>query len=341
MSEVQEIKNKSQKKVPKRDSFVDMSKFFKFKEWNSEDKAVYPLIYFIIILLVMAVINIILFGMGSDFTNQTFFGHTVNGNAGAVIEGSAGSANGAVADVTKSSAWYALGWILLFASLVASVFQFISNIFVTKFSKKFIWFNQISMFLLLIIDIIYGIWWIALTQVAGLILAQIRYFEWDKKDAKEEQGVDPYASELDYQFLGITILALAIFFVVGMLLLTDTAFSKDHTFYEFTDDGAGVVSIKTGGVIWDSSPWIDLAGGVFQIAGLILMIRKTWLCWLMWEFAEICMITVFIKSGNVIMIVQNILLFLSNLLPLFYWVVQNKKSAQRIKAGKPYVAPVE
>ncbi len=290
----------------------------------------YSLLIFIIAILIVAVVNIGLFGAGNSVTNQNFFGHAVNGKAGTVVSDGEG---GAMA--TTNNGWYIMAWIVLFAALIASIGQFTSNIFMTKFSKRFIWFNQISMGIWLVIDCLYGVWWIAITQIVGLVLAQIRFFQWDKAD--QDENVDPYESSLNLKYILGTFGALVVFFVVGMLLITTVAGSHEMTFYYF-ENGKAVAEVREVGPLYDGAPWFDLTAGVFQIGGLIVVNKKSWIAWAMWEVAEIGMIVSFGKAGNMIMVVQNLLLFVSNLIPLSYWFMLNRRAAIRVKKGIPYKA---
>jgi len=73
------------------------------------------------------------------------------------------------------------------------------------------------------------------------------------------------------------------FFIIGLLLLTPTVFHRNHTIYKINDDASGsIAKVFKGGLILDGekswNAWFDIVAGVFQIGGLILMIRKTWVC---------------------------------------------------------------
>ncbi|BDV02185.1 MAG: hypothetical protein HPAVJP_0740 [Candidatus Hepatoplasma vulgare] len=341
-TEVKKIDDK--KKIPKneRDSFIDFSRFFHPSKWSSEDFTLYSMIVFIIILLLISIVNIVLFGLGFDASNQSAFGKTINGKEGIVLEDG----------FSKTNGFYIVSWILLFLSLIASVFQFMSNIFLIKFSKRFIWWNQISMFSFLLIDIVYGAWWIAISQIIGLVLGQQRYFAWDKQDKKTD--IDPYKSQLNIKWLVIVGGVAVVFVLASVLLITPTIFTDNKEFYtyvegtpsdipndvdviestihqsgNFTTYGYTVES----GLLYDVAPWWDMVVGIFQVSGLILLTRKTYWAWISFEVAMAAQMVVYFEAGNLILSIQSILLFISNLLPLYYWFTMNKKSARKAKQG--------
>ncbi|BDV03767.1 MAG: hypothetical protein HPPSJP_4880 [Candidatus Hepatoplasma scabrum] len=335
-TEIKKANNVDLKSVEHRDSFVDFSRFFHPKKWTQEDFTLYTMIIFIVILLMISIINIILYGLGYDASNQSAFGKTINGKYGIVTEDG----------VSKTAPFYIISWFLLALSLVASVCQFMANIFLIKFSKRFIWWNQISMGAFLFIDIIYGAWWIAISQIIGLVLGQQRYFAWDKQDKKED--VDPYLSQLNTKWLLIVGAVAIVFVVASLLLITPAIFTDDKTFYGFSDtdptiDDQTAQIIDTGsygyaysyvvesGVIYDTAPYWDMVVGIFQVSGLILLTRKTYWAWISFEVAMFAQMVVYFQVGNLILSIQSILLFVSNLLPLYYWFTMNIKSAKNAR----------
>lgn len=321
--------------VSHRDSFVDFSRFFHPKKWTQEDFTLYTMIIFIGILLLISIVNIILFGLGNEASNQSAFGKTINGKYGIVIEDG----------FSKSSALYIISWFLLFLSLVASFCQFMANIFLIKFSKRFIWWNQISMFSFLIVDIVYGAWWIAISQIIGLVLGQQRYFAWDKQDKKED--LDPYLSQLNTKWIVIVLAVAAVFVVASILLITPAIFTDTKTFYSYSSDPDLTLDNYTqiteqygfitysytveSGLFYDVAPYWDMVVGIFQVSGLILLTRKTYWAWLSFEVAMVAQMVVYFEAGNLILSLQSILLFISNLLPLYYWFTMNIKSARKAR----------
>lgn len=337
--EVKKEKKYVDPSVKERDSFIDFSRFFHPTKWSQEDFTLYTMIIFIVLLLCISIVNIVLFGLGYDASNQSAFGKTINGDYGIVTE------NG----FSTTNAFYIISWILLFLSLVASVFQFMSNIFLIKFSKRFIWWNQISMGSFLLIDIVYGAWWIAISQIIGLVLAQQRYFAWDKQDQKVD--VDPYRSQLNAKWLTIVIGIAALFALASILLITPVIFTDNKEFYTYVDgnvtsnlpdDGTFIryypeydvttysYSVESG-VLFDVAPYWDMVVGIFQVSGLILLTRKTFWAWVSFEVAMAAQMVVYFDAGNLILSIQSILLFISNLLPLYYWFTMNQKSAKKAR----------
>lgn len=337
-TEVKKVDKKDITSAAHRDSFIDFSRFLKPKQWSQEDFTLYTMIIFIGILLVISVVNIILFGVGNNSSNQTAFGKTINGKYGIVTEDG----------FSKSNAFYIISWFLLFLSLIASVCQFMANIFLIKFSKRFIWWNQISMTSFLIVDVVYGAWWIAISQIIGLVLGQWRYFEWEKQDQKVD--LNPYLSQMNYKWWGICLAIAAVFVVFSLLLITPVIFTDTKTFYSYatnpdtTLDNYTQISNEFGqitysytiesGVVYDVAPYWDMVVGIFQVVGLILLTKKTYWAWISFEVAMIAQMVVYFESGNLILSIQSILLFISNLLPLYYWFTMNKKSAKQVKQAK-------
>lgn len=335
-TEVKKTNSHDISSVEHRDSFIDFSRFFHPKKWSQEDFTLYTMIIFIGILLLISVINIILFGLGNNASNQSAFGKTINGKYGIV------TADG----VSKTAPFYVVSWFLLALSLVASFCQFMANIFLIKFSKRFIWWNQISMGSFLIIDIIYGAWWIAISQIIGLVLGQQRYFAWDKQDKKSD--TDPYLSQLNTKWVLVVGGVAVVFVVASLLLITPAIFTDTKTFYTFSEtdptlDDSTAQIIDTGeygyaysyvvesGVIYDVAPYWDMVVGIFQVSGLILLTRRTYWAWVSFEVAMIAQMVVYFQAGNLILSIQSILLFVSNLLPLYYWFTMNIKSARKAR----------
>ncbi|CRX37096.1 / / hypothetical protein / 590894:591862 Reverse [Candidatus Hepatoplasma crinochetorum] len=313
------------------------SKFLRPNKWTQEEFSIYMILIFIIILFISSILNIIFYGFGSDITNQLAFGKTINGKYGIVTK----------SGLSKNNPFYIISWFVLLFSAIASIFWFISNIYLIKFSKKFVFYNQIALLLLLFIDIIYGAWWIVITDLGEIIFVQYSYFAWDKREKNNE---DPYLSNLNYKSILLVIIIILLFTLCAIILITPIIFNKEYIFYDLSNlepdsnnyDNLRIISIdldtygyafeysKEMGLIYDIDPLWDTLFAIMQISGIIFLAKKNWIAWLFFEISTAAQFIIYLDAGNLILLIESVLLFISNLILLCYWFMMNKKAKMKI-----------
>lgn len=307
--------------------------FLKPNKWTQEEFSIYMILIFIVVLIISSIFNIIFYGLGSDITNQLAFGKTINGKYGTVSE------NG----LSKDNPLYIISWFVLIFSAVASVFWFTSNIYLIKFSKKFVFYNQIALFLLLFIDIVYGAWWIVITDLGEITFVQYSYFAWDKREKNNE---DPYLSDLSYKSVLLVIIISILFILCALFLITPLIFSKEQIFYDLSTtkpnpnnyDNLNIISedlntygyvftySKEIGIIYDIDPLWDTLFAIMQISGIIFLARKNWFAWVFFEISTAAQFIIYLDAGNLILLIESVLLFISNFILLCYWFMMNRKA---------------
>lgn len=308
------------------------SKFLKPHKWTQEEFSIYIILIFIFVLIISSILNIIFYGFGSDITNQLAFGRTINGKYGIVNE----------SGLSKNDPLYIISWFTLVFSAIASIFWFISNIYLIKFSKKFVFYNQIALLLLLFIDIVYGALWIVITDLGEIIFVQYSYFAWDKREKNKE---DPYLSDLNYKSILLVITISILFTLCALILITPIIFSKEEIFYDLSNfepnsidyDNLNIISedlntygyafsySKEVGLIYDIDPLWDTLFAIMQISGVIFLARKNWIAWIFFEISTVAQFIIYLDAGNLILLVESLLLFISNLILLCFWFKMNRK----------------
>ncbi|AHK22657.1 hypothetical protein [Candidatus Hepatoplasma crinochetorum] len=319
----------------KKDFFY---KFLKPNKWTQEEFSIYMILIFILVLIISSILNIIFYQLGFNVTNQLAFGKTISGKYGTVTE----------SGLSKNNPLYIISWFVLIFSVIASIFWFISNIYLIKFSKKFVFYNQIALFLLLFIDIVYGAWWIVITDLGEITFVQYSYFAWDKREKNKE---DPYLSNLNYKSILLVIFISIFFILFAIILITPIIFSKEQLFYDLSItspdpnnyDNLHIISedlntygyafsySQETGIIYDIDPLWDTLFAIMQISGVIFLARKNWFAWVFFEISTTAQFIIYLDAGNLILLIESVLLFISNLFLLCYWFMMNRKAKENNK----------
>ncbi|BDV03769.1 MAG: hypothetical protein HPPSJP_4900 [Candidatus Hepatoplasma scabrum] len=312
--------------------FFNLKDLFKLNKWRQDDFTIYIIVIFIIVIFLTSIINIIFYQLGFNFTNQFAFAKEINGKYGIVTN----------SGLTRDNFLYIISWFVLIFSMIATTFWFISNIYLIKFSKKFVWYNQIALILLLFIDIIYGAWWIVITDLIEICFVQYCYFKWDQDEINNK---NPYKSELNFKSFIFILIITVVFILLALILITPIFFAKDQTFYELSNTipnednyqqleiievdldkyGYAFSYVQKTGLIYDINPVWDTIFAIMQISGIILLTKKNWFAWIFFEGATVAQFIIYKDAGNIILLVESVLLFIINLLSLFYYFVMNQK----------------
>lgn len=317
---------------------VFFNKFLKPNQWTQEEFSIYMILIFIVVLIISSILNIIFYQLGFEITNQLAFGKTISGKYGVVTE----------SGLSFDNPLYIISWFVLIFSGIASVFWFISNIYLIKFSKKFVFYNQIALFLLLFIDIVYGAWWIVITDLGEITFVQYSYFVWNKREKNKE---DPYLSDLSYKSILLVISISVLFVICALFLITPLIFSKEQLFYDLSNTdpnlnanyynnlyiisqdpntyGYAFSYSKEMGIIYDIDPLWDTLFAIMQISGIIFLSRKNWFAWVFFEISTTAQFIIYLDAGNLILLIESVLLFISNFALLCYWFMMNRKAKLR------------
>jgi hypothetical protein len=63
-----------------------------------------------------------------------------------------------------------------------------------------------------------------------------------------------------------------------------------------------------------------------QISGIIFLARKNWFAWVFFEISTAAQFIIYLDAGNLILLIESVLLFISNFILLCYWFMMNRKA---------------